>query len=372
MATQLQTESKNVIGRSFKPVTTGLLQRKCACGNHTPAGGKCEECAKKKQVLQRKATEQSEATEVPTIVHDVLSSPGQPLDPATRAFMEPRFGHDFSRVRVHANAKAAESAKSVNAQAYTVGRNVVFGTGQYAPGTSEGERLLAHELTHVVQQKQVSASQANVVMRESTEGRFEEEAHAVSNSIGMDQVSVLGHVHTPQIQLQGAGGGAAAASHRFTAEGVSVVVRTSCAPAVFGFANVEDATRTALNAIFNTDCIEETRRTRIQRNLTAHGLDIRCRRSANLETPGACAESTGFFIPANIFTLGSSSFSGHPDSSAGCQPLESTILHEIVHLTRGFAQESLPSSCEASCFGVGGGDPVLCRDIDVFGRHRVA
>ena len=66
--------------------------------------------------------------------------------------MESRFGHDFSQVRVHTDTRAAESARAVNARAYTVGRNVVFGSGQYAPGSGEGQRLLAHELTHVVQQ----------------------------------------------------------------------------------------------------------------------------------------------------------------------------------------------------------------------------
>ncbi|MGB9632210.1 MAG: DUF4157 domain-containing protein [Chloroflexaceae bacterium] len=89
---------------------------------------------------------------MPPIVHEVLRSPGQPLDAETRAFMEPRFGHDFSRVRVHTDARAAESARAVNALAYTVGRDVVFGAGQYAPGASAGRRLLAHELAHVVQQ----------------------------------------------------------------------------------------------------------------------------------------------------------------------------------------------------------------------------
>jgi hypothetical protein len=66
--------------------------------------------------------------------------------------MEARFGHDFGQVRVHTDAKAAESARAVNALAFTVGRNVVFGTGQYAPKTSAGQRLIAHELTHVGQQ----------------------------------------------------------------------------------------------------------------------------------------------------------------------------------------------------------------------------
>ena len=94
-----------------------------------------------------------EQTAVPPIVNEVLRSPGQPLDPATLAFIEPRFGHDFSQVRVHADAKAAESTELVNALAYTVGRHVVFGEGQPAPATSAGRQLLAHELAHVVQQR---------------------------------------------------------------------------------------------------------------------------------------------------------------------------------------------------------------------------
>lgn len=79
---------------------------------------------------------------------------GQPLTASERSFFEPRFGLDFSRVRVHTGARAAEAAQAVHAQAFTVGRNVVFGAGQYAPGTTHGQRLMAHELTHVVQQAQ--------------------------------------------------------------------------------------------------------------------------------------------------------------------------------------------------------------------------
>jgi hypothetical protein len=89
---------------------------------------------------------------VPDIVQEVLSAPGQPLDTSTRAFMEPRFGHDFSRVRVHTGSKAAESARAVNALAYTVGNEMVFGDGQYAPDIQKGRMLIAHELTHVLQQ----------------------------------------------------------------------------------------------------------------------------------------------------------------------------------------------------------------------------
>jgi len=91
-------------------------------------------------------------TAAPPIVQEVLDSPGQPLDPAMRGFMEPSFGRDFSQVRVHTDPKAAESARAMDALAFTVGRDVVFASGQYAPDMESGRRLLAHELAHVVQQ----------------------------------------------------------------------------------------------------------------------------------------------------------------------------------------------------------------------------
>jgi hypothetical protein len=103
-------------------------------------------------VLQRTPAGHRELSTLPPIVHQVLGSPGRPLDPATRASVEPRLGHDFGRVRVHADARAGESARAVGARAYTVGRDVVFAPGQYAPGTDRGQRLLEHELAHVAQQ----------------------------------------------------------------------------------------------------------------------------------------------------------------------------------------------------------------------------
>jgi hypothetical protein len=182
-------------------VSSGLLQRKCSCGGNVTSGGECEACKKKKE-LQRRATQASSPQVAPPIVHEVLQSPGQPLDAATRAYFEPRFGHDFnrislrssgeyqrsglsigssdspaerqaddmaarmqgpiavhgprydlSRIRVHTGTKAAESARAVAAQAYTVGTDVVFGDGQYAPHTPQGRALIAHELTHTVQQQ---------------------------------------------------------------------------------------------------------------------------------------------------------------------------------------------------------------------------
>lgn len=141
-------------GVGLRPSRGGLLQRKCACGGTPGPTGECAECRAERLGLQRRSADRAEKrSEAPPVVHEALRSPGQPLDPAIRTFMEPRFGHDFSRVRVHTDARAAESARAVQALAYTVGNDVVFEIGQYAPGSTEGKRLLAHELTHVVQQR---------------------------------------------------------------------------------------------------------------------------------------------------------------------------------------------------------------------------
>jgi len=100
--------------------------------------------------------------QAPALVDQVLRSPGRPFDAASRAFFESRFGHDFSEVRVHADDEAAEAARMLDAHAFTLGTHIVFGEHQYAPGRSEGRHLLAHELTHVVQQASGSALKASL------------------------------------------------------------------------------------------------------------------------------------------------------------------------------------------------------------------
>jgi hypothetical protein len=127
------------------------LQRACKCG------GSCLDCQNQEDThkhLQAKHVQANGSTKMsaPPIVQEVLGSSGQSLDSGSRAFMESRFGQDFSEVRVHTDAQAAQAAQAVQARAYTVGRDIVFGPGEYAPGTTEGQRLLAHELTHVMQQ----------------------------------------------------------------------------------------------------------------------------------------------------------------------------------------------------------------------------
>ena len=106
--------------------------------------------------IQRKTSDESPegaGGEGAALVNDVICSSGRPLDPATRKFFEPRFGYDFSRVRVHADDRAAESASAVNARAYTISEHVVFGGEQFSPNSIEGRSLLAKdELTHVIQQ----------------------------------------------------------------------------------------------------------------------------------------------------------------------------------------------------------------------------
>ena len=119
--------------------------------------------------LQRRATSQVEPTHVPPIVNEVLRSSGRPLDPATRTLMETRFDHDFGQVRVHTDIQAAQSAHAVHASAYTVGHDVVFGPGEYAPQSHPGERLLAHELTHVVQQEGGNSLNGPMVLQRDRE-----------------------------------------------------------------------------------------------------------------------------------------------------------------------------------------------------------
>jgi hypothetical protein len=128
----------------------------------------------------------------PPIVHEALRSPGEPLDAGTRGVMEARFGHDFSRVRIHAGARAAESAEAVNSLAYTVGQQVVFGASQYAPQTARGSALLAHELTHTMQQP--SAGAPGTIRIEPAGASFERAADARATGNAGAALAPLGRV----------------------------------------------------------------------------------------------------------------------------------------------------------------------------------
>ena len=160
------------------------LRRKCACGSYGSGGGSCDKCSKDENKLQRTAVGPEKPEGLPESVNEVVGSGGHPLDAATRSWMEPRFNYDFSGVRIHTDSRAARSAKDVNALAYTVGRDVVFGAGQYTPGTERGTRLLAHELTHVVQQTSSGASAQQAAKAVSDPGDAAEvEADVTANRI---------------------------------------------------------------------------------------------------------------------------------------------------------------------------------------------
>ena len=153
-----------------------LVQRKCACGGTPGSTGECEECRKKRLSLQRMSLDVAGPVAggfAPPIVHDVLRSPARSLDPQTRAFMEPHFGHDFSRVRIHADPGASQAADAVQAQAFTIGSDIVFGSGKFAPSTPAGRKLLAHELTHVVQQGAAPAAATHSPAQAAGEGATE-------------------------------------------------------------------------------------------------------------------------------------------------------------------------------------------------------
>ena len=119
--------------------------RRCACGGIVGAGGECAACRGNR--LQRERSQAASPR-----VDQALRSPGRALDPALRDELQQRFHHDLSQVRVHTDEKAAASAAGVGARAYTVGRHVAFGAGQYAPGTRRGRELVTHEIVHTIQQ----------------------------------------------------------------------------------------------------------------------------------------------------------------------------------------------------------------------------
>ncbi len=146
-----QLAKSNVAAPASKNPSVSL-QRQCGCGTHTIAGGECEECKKSSRTIFRKTNQQSRGNSLASSTCAVPNGGGQPMEPALRHFMEARFKHDFSGVRVHTDAEANASAKSMGALAYTYGQDIFFDASSFRPNTPHGLTLIAHELSHVVQQ----------------------------------------------------------------------------------------------------------------------------------------------------------------------------------------------------------------------------
>jgi hypothetical protein len=138
-----------------------------------------------------------ELDEAAPSVDRVLAGPGAALEPGLRRDMEKRFGHDFSRVRIHHDAEAGRSARDVSAQAYTVGRQIVFGAGRFTPGTLEGRRLLAHELTHVVQQSAVAGVHDRVSSSSAATPKLMRQPDTTAARTDAGRVLVLGLYQRP-------------------------------------------------------------------------------------------------------------------------------------------------------------------------------
>lgn len=137
----------------FKP-SANLIQRKCA------------ECEEEEKIQRKEGADTTGTIYAPPSVDDVIGSVGKPLDGSTQDFMESSFGYNFSDVQIHNDTKAHQSSTDINALAYTHGDHVVFGKGQYQPETVQGKQLLAHELTHVIQQS--GTTQAKAIQRLAT------------------------------------------------------------------------------------------------------------------------------------------------------------------------------------------------------------
>jgi len=160
------------------------IQRACACGGEAGPDGECAECKAKRMAVQRQATEPAAHDALPpSVTSAIQSGGGQPLDRASRAHMEPALGADFGGVRLHTTPQADRAARDINAKAFTTGQNIFFAAGQHQPGTQDGDKLLAHELTHTIQQGSgASAPQAQSAISQPGEPA-EQEAETIAQHV---------------------------------------------------------------------------------------------------------------------------------------------------------------------------------------------
>lgn len=348
------------------PINSGILQRKtCSCGRPITANGECAECRKKRLSLQRRAVNQAGPEVAPPIVHEVLREPGRPLDPTIRSFMESRFNHDFGRVRVHTDSRASQSAQAVDAHAYTVGQNVVFSSGQYTPNTMSGHRLLAHELTHVVQQEAFSGTSAlaGSMQNPGENSRLENEAARSANAINNGrEVSFPLTSGGPSIMRDNGGSGSSSPGVRYTRPTTGPSAPDLCE-------NKTDITRTFRDFvaavpthIANIPNIRASERTRLTTlaNIVLHSegaadIDnftiVSCTRiSSPLTLP---TETVTAYVDADNREVGlhqdyvdrMDNFAQNP-TRADLLPILTVIAHEKRHVTLGSAVNVDPANLQ--------------------------
>jgi hypothetical protein len=259
----------------------------CACGRPMGPDGMCEECKRKQQAkIQRMPAGSRPAgpqTTAPAAVNQVISQPGRPLDSPTRHFMESRFSTDFSHVRAHHDPQAARSAEQINARAYTAGNHIVFGPGQYNPHNSSGQRLIAHELAHVIQQNRGVAP----LVQRYTEAEIEE-------CPCLDWTLVRMHAYAQSMVLGGSLSGRGYAS-----DFMDQFLEEDTSDAFVPFADVQADTggQSAINVVTN----------RLINQFVQAGEGLECdtptRISRSASAPGHFAHGTDLFYAMGAFNI---------------------------------------------------------------------
>jgi hypothetical protein len=315
----------------------------------TPIGvsRKCAACEEEAKAVRTKPTGGRSAAggEAPATVHAVLRAPGQPLDAGTRAFFEPRFGRDFSHIRVHADAEAARSAASVEALAYAAGAHIAFGAGQYAPNTGAGRALLAHELAHTVQQGAAEAPHAasdGVLARrvvgvncppnqfgapddprgalETADGIAIDLANQMAAGLAADAQTVQGGIPAdPSATLQ-------AFEDHF---GLPIAQGS-------GFLNrLTGVVRPTQEIALSEELAVVARRFAGVARLMGQGLSYNCPGNASLTligcSAGTCDDADAFSCPGNSLVALCQSFWSDFDDTARAQ----ILIHESLHITLG-------------------------------------
>jgi hypothetical protein len=316
--------------------------------------------------------------EAPPIVGDVLGSSGRPLDEGSQMFFGPRFGRGFADIRIHTDATAVESARSVGALAYTAGRHIVFGAGQYAPSTSAGKALLAHELAHTVQQTHHTDTPPVVSRRvgavtcpsnqfgapadpradlETADARAINLATQMAQGLAADAQAVRGGIpDPPSATLQ-------AFEDHF---GLPIASGT-------GFLNrMTGIVRASREIALSEELSVVSARFAAVARLMGQGLNYRCPGNAPLTlqgcTAGSCADGDAFSCPGNSLVALCQGFWGFDDTGRA-----QVLIHESLHIafpgildatTRGPGRNFNISGCyEALIADQTGTQTATCPDV---------
>jgi hypothetical protein len=278
-------------------------------------------------------------------VDAAVRSGGQALDGATRSFFESGFGHDFSGVRLHSDATAARSARDLNALAYTVGRDIVFDSGQMAPQTREGRHLLAHELAHVVQQSGAGQAQTLVQRRVRPENVTCHETGLTNPDLtGAEVLAALAAADAGAIDL------ARTAEDELAAQLTSA--RTGGLPDPDFDTILQEEFSLTLSNPDHFGPVQQLidRFRRVRTTLESGYLRTMCRGGANVSlvgcTTGSCPGNFAFSCPGNRLVVLCQAFWDTPDERAG------TLLHEPFHIWFHMARHQLNAlkRADASCY----------------------